>query len=508
MSFPKRERESEEDVNERVAKALAATEPVQRANAYYFDLSEEERRRLGSRGFANLPQDVQKLIASMNVGVLMNMAMTSRLFADLARQDWLWKRCFERDYPKEFVFCRGELPFFVLDKTHPYWKEGEVKPEDEPAWKRFYLNVADEYRKKTDSFMTRFQHFFKSGVIPQINLKWANSRDIYQWFNKIVLSKHHPFYDLRAHIAWVFVVALVWHVKEPGLEFEDNDVISAVFYNFVRENHQHWLLPYLSHSNPEGVVRNIEEIDFDSDLIFDPNDGRDGPSAALFYNFLHQDTEFVDLASPWLKYVTENPPWQNTFNFFSKKDEQKLEDLLNMQRGNSNFRIVRHLEEDSVFDKRSQTIMWIWRYLTHCHQNPCLFTFDTYITLHGPLAYNARELRNIPSMYESLFVILRNDVLIARDWNPFFTIRREGLHISLIPYSRDLLTTFMMFSELPRHYYTGQITYIQSSCVSCGVIPKNPQRCGGSCKDVSTIFCGVECQTKHWKAGHNKKCTK
>lgn len=506
----KRERESEEDVNDRVAKALASTETVQQANVYYMNLSEEERRRLGARGFAHLPQDIQKLIASMNVGVLMNMARASRLFADLARQDWLWKRCFERDYPKEFVFCKGELPFFVLDKTHPYWREGDLKPENEPAWKRFYLNVANEYRFKCDSFLHRYQHFFKSGVIPQINLKWANSRDIYNWFNRIVLSTHHTFYDLRAHIAWVFVVAFVWHVKQPHAEFELNFDISIEYYQFARENNQHWLLPYLSHSNPEGVTHDFENYSkgeyFDFDLIHDPNDGLDGPTAAMFYNDLRGDEELEHLAPHWLKYVIENPPWQNTFDFFSKKDEQKLEDLLETQRNNSNFRADRNLQEDREFDKRTKTLIWMWRYLKYCYQNPCLFTFDTYITLLGPLAYNSIELRSTKPMVDgNVFNLLMTGRLISNDWNPFLLIYRQGLYLRLMPNINALRAEFLNYIQLPRNRY-GRITYIQSACISCGTIPKKPQRCGGSCQDASVIFCDVACQTKHWKEGHAKEC--
>lgn len=51
--------------------------------------------------------------------------------------------------------------------------------------------------------------------------------------------------------------------------------------------------------------------------------------------------------------------------------------------------------------------------------------------------------------------------------------------------------------------------YIQHIiCSNCGYVPLFPQQCGGTCSNKKAIYCGTECQLKHWMAGHQKECGK
>jgi hypothetical protein len=121
-------REREDDAEE-----IAQSESFKKNEKLYKELSREERLSV-SRGFETLPRDLQTIIASINAGTLMNLARTSLLFADIGNQEWVWKQMFQRDFPKEFVFCRGRAFFFNIRGSR-----------DKLNWKGFYLNVAKEY---------------------------------------------------------------------------------------------------------------------------------------------------------------------------------------------------------------------------------------------------------------------------------------------------------------------------------------------------------------------------
>lgn len=66
-----------------------------------------------------VPPDIQKMIAYSTAGTLMKLARVNKFFYALASDDHVWKRMFARDYPEDFAFCRGELPFFILTRDHP-----------------------------------------------------------------------------------------------------------------------------------------------------------------------------------------------------------------------------------------------------------------------------------------------------------------------------------------------------------------------------------------------------
>jgi hypothetical protein len=177
-------------------------------------LSREERLSV-SRGFETLPRDLQTIIASINAGTLMNLARTSLLFADIGNQEWVWKQMFQRDFPKEFVFCRGRAFFFNIRGSR-----------DKLNWKGFYLNVAKEYfdiSKKFISYHINNNSFIGTNV-PQINLAWANSTQIRDWVRTVMLKNHYSFHDWRASLSWMFVCAVVWCIKDDNERFNIEDI--------------------------------------------------------------------------------------------------------------------------------------------------------------------------------------------------------------------------------------------------------------------------------------------
>lgn len=496
----KRNRESEEDKNERVAKTLALTDVVQKAEAEFLNLSKAEQDQFGFQKFSNLPIDVQKLIASMNVGVLMNMAQISRMFAMLARQDWLWKRCFERDYPKEYAFCRGELPFYVVNKSHPFWYNGFVKPEDEPAWKRFYLHVANQYRKYVGNFVKVWRDVEKD-VTLGIDMQYTTSREIYNFCHRIILGKQLDWFDWRCKLAWYFVCTIVWYFKYQR-RFNTNRSVAWSFWNIARVIPEYqWLLPFLTHS---GVA---------SDEKQDYTDEEPSPKtiSILFRTSEYEGADLV--AENFEEYVQKNPPWKKP-TLFTEENRINLLKLIDTQRNNGEFRRRENYEDDDFFNRQSEKLIVIWDMLSYCYHNPCLFSLGKHIP-NAYMIYKSKELQArvekrrirgesnnqlflyFTEQHRDQFKPMSNPLLVVSETTDLEIFIEHGRIFSL----------FAKYKKLPRTD-TGVIKYIQSSCISCGTILKEPKMCGGMCNNKSIVFCGTECQTIHWKKGHYKECGK
>ncbi len=112
---------------------------------FYWALPERKKRTLGLYGFDFLPKGLQALIAKMDAGGLLSLAQANRMFADIARNDQVWKDLFQRDFPHDWKYCQGELPFFVITEDHPLWQPGFINENDKSGWKRFYLNTRQLY---------------------------------------------------------------------------------------------------------------------------------------------------------------------------------------------------------------------------------------------------------------------------------------------------------------------------------------------------------------------------
>lgn len=501
----KREADTEEDRNTRSAKALASTPMVQQAEANYNNMSEEEKRMQMERGFNRLPKDVQGIIASVNVGVLMNMAQLSKLFANLARQDWLWKRFFARDYPKEFAFCKGELPFYVLTQDHPFWTPGRVKPEDEPAWKRFYLHVANDYFEYVRGFVRTFHHEFEDSGVPTIDIDTATAKEIYNWCQKIPLGRHFAWYDWRTKFSWYFICAIVWNTLGPRVRFTNESLILATFWDIANIPGNEWLKPYLIHSHP-GRKTMVHE----------------GPSLREFRRFLEEMDEDT---GPFDQFLEKNIPWTNqNLGLFTPQHEALLKALLKSYKDDPNFIQSIGLEKSEEYDSQIDVIMDIWNMLSYCFNNPCIFTLGMYMP-SAKMVYASKELqkwfsdvRKPEESNRDLFMrlIFEETPEFVPGLEPLY-VMKNGLDIFVFNYSghNQIAQLFIKYLEPPRSKThlridrqgktTGRIRYVQK-CISCGVISPNLSRCGGTCGDKSIIYCGTKCQIKHWKTEHSKIC--
>ena len=95
---------------------------------------------------SEMPLEMVYYIARMSAGALMNLAQTMPEIAELAQKDYVWKMLFERDFPNEFNFCGGYVPFYVVDADSPAfaWVANRADAEG-PPWNRFYLHVRQIY---------------------------------------------------------------------------------------------------------------------------------------------------------------------------------------------------------------------------------------------------------------------------------------------------------------------------------------------------------------------------
>lgn len=495
----KRNRESEEDLNERMAKTLALTDVVQKAETNYVSLSKDEQKDF----LSDLPEEIQALIASMTVGVLMNLGRVSKMFADLARQDWLWRRCFKRDYPKEYVFCKGELPFYLVAQTHPFWYDGFVKPEDEPSWKRFYLHVANEYRKYVGNFVNVLSDIERDHRLG-VDVRYATSREIYNFCHRTILGNQLHWFDWRCKFAWYAVCTIVWYLLYPSRYLNSDRLVCWSFWHIARVIPEYqWLLPYITHSGlntPQN--RGYNDAGPSPDTIF-----------MLFESSNFEGAHLV--AENFRDYVEENPPWIQP-TLFSTQDRINLIRLVETQRKNPDFRRQRNLETDDLFERQSKEFVTIWDMLSYGFHNPCLFSLGQHVP-QSYMIYQSKELQTI--IEERRLMAETNRELSVRYLGfarqeleylckPLLTVR-DTTYVSIFRGKGHgrLTSLFVKYKKLPRTIM-GAIKYIQSACISCGTIPKEPKMCGGMCNNKSIVFCGTKCQTIHWKQGHYKECGK
>jgi MYND finger len=239
------------------------------------------------------------------------------------------------------------------------------------------------------------------------------------------------------------------------------------------------LLKYLSHSHSEGLSSHVMDI-YNGEENEDPfnNYPNQGPSAAQHYRDL---LELVDqqTANTWLEYFVQNPPWKQEAFLFSEKDNQRLIEMI------------------ETFDKqKNNVLLGVWECLSYSYQNPCIFVIPQLLTMMVPLIINANRINQL--------LVTNNITSTLTEYNPFFKMAVNGMFIKEHQKYHEFIK---QYSYYPRSSLkNNRIIYIQSPCISCGLIPKTPQKCGGSCKDESIIYCNTECQKKHWKEKHSKEC--
>jgi len=484
--------------------------------------------------FERLPKDVQKYIAYMTPGILMLLAQSKpsittekgkkipSIFVLASRDDEVWKRFFQRDFLKDWEFCRGKLPFYVLDTTHPLYSKNQISPQDASPWKRFYLHTARLYRLAVKMFVKYYQQSLVDADVPILAYDDATAQEIYGWFDKWIAKAHRPSWDNRATLVSAFIIHLMSIVRPLHV-----GPLAALpeFVQITNNDTDKWLWLYLQHMHPafyefNSVVKNSYYLASAKDI--------------------HEQIEDGQTKQDWNRYNTTYLNWRQdrqTF-LFSLDDRTNLENFL---------------EQHNVEQDKKDLCLTYWDLLTDCYTLPCIssvainffeyknqniassippgdwnYAYKDYLIYHtDPSFFYMRRESEILRQYVQKWKVIHNrpgDVNISfkqPTWNnSIFLVRgtqsafnqkaliRVGKWGEWAAYQNER-RMFVAYLSAPREAKKGgnRILLVDEPvCIACGVQTMQLFKCGGKCNDPRVIYCGKQCQLADWLAGHKNGC--
>jgi hypothetical protein len=271
----------------------------------------------------------------------------------------------------------------------------------------------------------------------------------------MVIHLEDGLFDRRANFVRLFVEEFAALQTGGESRLEGLDVASP-FWNLYKDGNE-WLLAYLAHAAAMGWV--------DVGL---------------------RDLFGAVAVDEWNEYLRRNPPWKGgEKELFSRDHRARLLDLLQKMNIDGDIRYKFFI---------------VWDMLADGYSIPCV---QTYIHPLVEAMYMARE----PTRVREYVAKLRtrvNDIkyqrTLAKTCYPFVT-RRGSFH--------DLLRLLKKYAIVPRTD-AGRVRWLQRPvCVVCGVDASITllSRCGGTCHQEDAVYCGSQCQHKHWIQGrHNTVC--
>ena len=477
-----------------------------------------------------VPPDVQKMIAYSTAGTLMKLARVNKFFYALASDDNVWKRMFARDYPEDFAFCRGELPFFILTRDHPLYLPGSIPEFENMPWKRFYLKIEHEYRVFARILqdqlveMSVLPQYRQRDLIMSIDVNIAGARAIYHWVRDVtrkraeIWTKEHSF-SYRASLAWLFIrgfVALTQTVDDQGSR------IRCINQFWSYANTRKWMWIYLRFMS---TLRNQGSKMDSAYLVF--------PTGPKIWQWL-QNT-FEDDGDERRRIETTLTSWTaNDWDVFSQTQRNHLESLLSAAVKNN---VLFPSFENLNYEERlveTQGFLKFFDLLAACWYHPCVLnlylSYDRFVDplLLAHLAFNSQEVKEsvsnvmntlnpgtvLMSLTRRREPILSNPIdegrlrpifypWTRRNWHNLIRVNPEMYMLRFHPvYFKTIMSRFM---DVPRHQ--GKLAYMERPmCIACGAIPILPKQCGGVCGDAKAIYCNADCQRAHWHKGHAQVC--
>jgi hypothetical protein len=485
----KREQEDSEDPDQ-IVQRVKLHDGFLSGTEFYWALPERKKRTLGLYGFDFLPTDLQALIAKMDAGGLLSLAQANRMFADIARNDQVWKDLFQRDFPHDWKYCQGELPFFVITEDHPLWQPGLINEFDKSGWKRFYLHTrAMYYRKVEDDKLQKlpFSTWYK---------KYQKKRD-----TKLDI----------AHLCHLFVCVMSWLYKGRGaFRFEANTPNDSrmIFWQNIHVNE--WLRPYVLCS----LIHDDRDY-FETDLFSEYT----GISEIPFFREYRK--KFDIKQSQWLEALD--------IKLFSNADKESLIFYLKSKVERPGiFHGFDGLEQEEKI-KIVVFVSGVWDMLSDAYNNIKSIYTD-------PTAFMLYYFSGIPFSMITHSVRLKEYVKFKMEENPFesikfnfqkkriFTLPRLDKELSEITNpltfftnktnTEELLNMFQGYFSAPRnikqkyHPETDTYTYERTSlffiesrlCMQC-----NSDLVTGACGRCGKAFyCSKGCQKAHWHSGEHK----
>lgn len=480
--------EDESEATQSVKRVLTSEGFLSKVTVYW-GLSEKEKNKLGLYGFFFLPPEIQKIIAQVNAATLLKLGQVDKFFADLARRDQIWKDLFQKDFPHDWKYCQGELPFFVLTEDHPLWQPRFVKDFDSSGWKRFYLH-------------TRWMYFEK------VNDGRSETLAFSTWYKKYQ-KKRDTQLDI-ANLCHLFVCTMAWLFKGRGeFRFEANTPNDSrmIFWQNIHVNE--WLRPYVLCS----LIHDNRDY-YENDLY----DQYTGLSETPFFREYKK------------KFNVKKEQWEDAWKqkLFSRSDKENLKSYLyaKLERPGI-FRGFDNLEVDEQYNIVAG-VFNVWDMLSKTYENiKSIYTdpagFMYYLktlpfSMITDTAYIKEDIKEtiLENPFESvkfsikkkrIFSLPRLDKELCELTNPltFFTNKLE---------IAQLLYLFRLFSSAPREdiaefdeeinetfYRKGKLLFIESYlCMQCNSATAT-HACG---RCLGAKYCGRDCQKKHWQSGEHK----
>lgn len=206
--------------------------------------------------FPILDKNLQRLIAQKtSVDDFLNFAQTNRMFAALAREEQTWKVFYQRDFPGEYAYLGGELPWFVITtRSHMYVPGMRLEG---PGWFRWYMHCRHWVKQITDG--DDFKDAYATSIFQPLNSTPLNELNFSQRLQAIHLGlrKNIPMPGLS--FFWILTYAVANFFKYL-IEEKDADLVDTIvdtdFYtnkswsNVVYEIFQdvsgddHWSYPF------------------------------------------------------------------------------------------------------------------------------------------------------------------------------------------------------------------------------------------------------------------------
>ena len=435
-----------------------------------------------------LSPDLRELILTLEVGVLFQMAKTNKFFAAFGRNDGYWKRMFIRDFPKEFQFCGGILPAFVITEDSPFYKPGMIDERDKSGWKRFYLHTRQDYIGMLE-FVEEPVSNFKSfkDVYDRINIYFNTLKEENFDSNK---SKHNHI-DYRIVLAWRFII-VVAHVLnwdnvtrlllKDGIKSEDdptrgsNKDARMIVNNYITAKNASWLRKYLVCS-----------------MWDDKNN--------LYYNIT--DRTLKDIFDKL--YLIPSITWY--FDTLNLKDDVDNYDQMKTEIFSEDGTFIMDELSDNPVQRTILKLHYDW--LQRCYHNVCLFSFNRISKKNKHIHALSFICTTTREMLISKKFSIHRPMLGTIDYDtPFgfiFNVRRNGIYKLITKYSSAPRLKYVpgrdFFNDFRREN-RGKILFMEK-CITC-----NTNRATYKCANCNgAVYCGEKCQKEDWyKNGHDKTC--
>jgi len=408
--------------------------------------------------FGIITKDVIKMIAAGDVYVLLSLAQTNTTFAQLMRSEDVWRALFSKDFPEDYLFCGGELPFYIVTNGHPLEKYVTIDPLDKCAWKRFYLWTRELYGGLRNKQAT-------------------------------LMKYHLP--DVNAQLSWIFLVIIALLAKNPtstGMDTLWNYDERNNVYKTVIDLNLPWTRKYLLATQTSTNVRDaffsrdnagwgfatyipktdLGQTNSSPTTLFDEDD------ADEFHQFMM--TQF-----------SRDPYYRGAYDVFVRPYYHLFYTLANVHDTRCVTSMGFLFPKPMPYPLTFRTGIWM----------PYMVTFKNHLEVAVGSLKDEHEFMSPLEKFNFEKVERLCDPLDLRASDSYSDLYAsyQGLRFKprRIPTCENI---FVCFARSPRVGIGKAKLVVNQSCIECG-IQSLPLFACADCRDVSQTWCGNQCARSH-----------